>query len=313
MKIGKKMNKELIRKVFSGEADSNDMKLLAQADAVEQTMRKQWEQEAQQHADEQTGHRIWENVEARCSTKTKRLAPPTLWRWAAACAAVVLIAGSVWLARTTGSIEYEEFIAQQHTSFLLPDSSRVWMQPGSSVRYAKAFNKTRDVKFAGDAVFEVTKRTNSPFRVHIDGAFVEVKGTVFRVQAHNAQNSEVTLLSGLVDLHIKATKKVISMQPSQRIKLTAGSKPSIENIESAIGWQNGNYKFKETRLDVLADIISNLYNTQVVFDKDVSGHDVFNGNLRYDEHPSEVIRRICYIMDLSYRSEQEKIIIYRPK
>ena len=33
--------------------------------------------------------------------------------------------------------------AQQSMMYILPDSTKVWMKPGSSIQYTKAFNKER--------------------------------------------------------------------------------------------------------------------------------------------------------------------------
>lgn len=42
----------------------------------------------------------------------------------------------------------------------------------------------REVWLEGVSTFEVTKRKGHNFKVYIDQAFVEVKGTVFRVQCY---------------------------------------------------------------------------------------------------------------------------------
>ena len=72
--------------------------------------------------------------------------------------------------------------AQQSMMYILPDSTKVWMKPGSSIQFAKDFNKDRKVWLSGNSLFEVYKHEGSTFQVHINKAFIEVKGTCFLVK-----------------------------------------------------------------------------------------------------------------------------------
>ena len=65
--------------------------------------------------------------------------------------------------------------AQQSMMYILPDSTKVWMKPGSSIQFAKDFNKDRKVWLSGNSLFEVYKHEGSTFQVHINKAFIEVK------------------------------------------------------------------------------------------------------------------------------------------
>ena len=63
---------------------------------------------------------------------------------------------------------------------MLPDSSRVWMHPGSSIRYPENFVQNRKVLVEKEIPdFDVYKQEGKHFIVYIDRAFVEVKGTSF--------------------------------------------------------------------------------------------------------------------------------------
>lgn len=75
--------------------------------------------------------------------------------------------------------KYIEITAQKSRMYLLPDSSKVWMQPGSSIRFAEDFKKHRNVWLKGNSLFEVHKNMGRKFRVYIDKAFIEVKELAF--------------------------------------------------------------------------------------------------------------------------------------
>ena len=61
--------------------------------------------------------------------------------------------------------------AQQSMMYILPDSTKVWMKPGSSIQFAKDFNKDRKVWLSGNSLFEVYKHEGSTFQVHINKAY----------------------------------------------------------------------------------------------------------------------------------------------
>ena len=49
--------------------------------------------------------------------------------------------------------EFIMVIAQQNQMHVLPDSTKVWMESGSSIKYTKAFNKKREVWLEGNSFF----------------------------------------------------------------------------------------------------------------------------------------------------------------
>lgn len=82
---------------------------------------------------------------------------------------------------------------------VLPDSSVVWLNPGSSLRYPEKFTgNNRTVKLAGQAFFEIKKIANQPFIVIGAKLKTTVLGTSFLMKAYRDEPAEVTVLSGKV-------------------------------------------------------------------------------------------------------------------
>ena len=103
---------------------------------------------------------------------------------AAASVAILLLIGGLWMILGDNKAEMNELVrieAQQSMMYILPDSTKVWMKPGSSIQFAKDFNKDRKVWLSGNSLFEVYKHEGSTFQVYIDKAFIEVKGTCFHI------------------------------------------------------------------------------------------------------------------------------------
>ena len=67
---------------------------------------------------------------------------------------------------------------------LLPDSSVVWLNAGSTLRYDRSFGReTRTVYVEGEGMFDVTKNKELPFIVKNEKMAVMVHGTVFNVKS----------------------------------------------------------------------------------------------------------------------------------
>lgn len=82
----------------------------------------------------------------------------------------------------------------------LPDSSRVWLNSGSTLTYC-AQSRQRIVRLQGEAFFEVTKDPRKAFIVQSGDVNVQVHGTSFNVSAYDTDpDIEVSLESGSVSL-----------------------------------------------------------------------------------------------------------------
>ena len=208
--------------------------------------------------------------------------------------------------------EYVKIVAVENGLHILPDSSKVWMKKGSSIRYNKAFNEQRNVWLSGNSLFEVTTQKGHPFRVYIEKAMIEVKGTCFDIhQDSKMKKSEIILYKGRINF-TPENKEVIEMFPHQKIVYRAEegeiSKENIKNID----WENGKFYFKELPLIQLIGTINNMYNSHIRLDVDSQQiKSAFTGNIRYEESLKEVLQKICYSLDMRLREQENELIIYK--
>lgn len=194
--------------------------------------------------------------------------------------------------------------------YLLPDSSKVWMQPGSTIRYVHDFNHNRKLWLEGDALFEVYKHQGSTFQVHINKAFIEVKGTCFSVKQADTTQNEITLFKGCIDFSVEETSEKTRMKPMQQIIYRpAESQTQLRNIAN-ISWENGKYYFTGIPLVQLIETINQTYNTRIILKEDIKKESAFTGSIRYDEPLDDVLEKICYTLNLNMKKEKEEIIIY---
>lgn len=103
-----------------------------------------------------------------------------------------------------GEFESAQFTAYappgEKALLTLPDSSRVWLNSGSSLTYSPK-SRQRIVHLQGEAFFEVTKDKRKVFIVQSGDVNVQVHGTSFNVTAYDADpDIAVSLESGSVSL-----------------------------------------------------------------------------------------------------------------
>ncbi|WP_025761215.1 FecR family protein [Dyadobacter tibetensis] len=92
---------------------------------------------------------------------------------------------------------------------VLPDGSRVKLNSGSQVSYAKSFSDSqRTVTLEGEAFFEVRRDTLRPFVIHTGKLSTEVLGTSFAIRAYKGQpDIEVAVVEGKVRVNANRNDK----------------------------------------------------------------------------------------------------------
>ena len=104
------------------------------------------------------------------------------------------------------------------TQVLLPDSSKVWLNAGSSLRYPSRFTeKERNVQLSGEGYFEVQSDKEYPFYVSLDnGIKVKAHGTKFNINAYKEDRVVETILeAGLVD--VISAFRTIWLKPNEQV------------------------------------------------------------------------------------------------
>ena len=306
--------KRLIKSLLSGGLTKKQRKDFADLEPIDIEIRKQWDESGNRPVDMEIKEQIWKKVRSQCEGKKENQVPVELrWIYVAASLALLLGIAGLWKHSLNYKFSENELVkvtTQYNTLHILPDSSKVWMEPGSSIEYYKDFNKDRKVWLSGNSLFEVFKRKESPFQVHINDAFIEVKGTCFLVKQENTDLCEVTLFKGKVEFNIQSTQQTKEMFPSQKlIYNSANSQTQIESITN-INWENGKYTFKDIPLNQLIEFINQKYDSDIVLKATHIQQSSFSGHIRHDEKIDEVLYKICYSLNLNKKEEGSKIIVY---
>lgn len=152
----------------------------------------------------------------------------------------------------------------------LPDSSIVWLNNQSSVRFPKTFSsKNREVYLKGEAYFEVTKNKHKPFYVHASKVYTQVLGTEFVVKSYEAQkNIQITLVEGKVAVgtmdSISTTKKQFSvLKPNEQLSINLNKntyqKKRLLNAQKLTWWKEGKFVFSTTPITEIVKTFERWY------------------------------------------------------
>ena len=227
--------------------------------------------------------KAWQNVDRKISSETsfvKRLSHK--FRYVAASAAIFVF--SLIIFEVVNNIRNNRFDQQyteiitltgQKTTILLPDSSLVWLNSGSSLKYSRDFNSTdRDVILEGEAFFDVKKDKSKKFRVSMGDFNIDVHGTSFNVKNYPTDNiQEVTVSEGVVALSVKSSEiwlltkgeQALVNKKSGKITFTEG------NPDLASAWTHNELIFKNTPLEEVVKYLERWYGVHITIEDKMKG------------------------------------------
>lgn len=154
------------------------------------------------------------------------------------------------------------------TRIVLPDSSKVWLNSGSTLRYPSRFTeKERTVGLSGEAYFEVRSDREHPFYVALNsGITVKAHGTRFNVNAYEEdQVMETVLETGRVD--ILAGSRTIPLKPGEQASYDKHERRftlASVNMNEKTAWKEGKLVFRNASLEEVVKKLSRKYNLDIV-------------------------------------------------
>lgn len=110
-------------------------------------------------------------------------------------------------------------VESHNALMILPDSTRVLLEKGSTLSYSADFNSKefRSVHLEGRAFFDVKRDPLKPFVVQSGDLKVQVLGTAFDIDSRNPQDSKVTVQEGSVRVDHKVQQLDI-LKPQEQLR-----------------------------------------------------------------------------------------------
>jgi len=172
----------------------------------------------------------------------------------------------------------------------LSDGTNVWLNAASSIKYPTTFTgKDRQVELSGEAYFEVAHNKVMPFKVKTTTQVVEVLGTHFNVNAYTDESStKTTLLEGSVRVTHNNEEKMLV--PGEQSSLNSKIFNIAEaNVEEAVAWKNGYFRFNNASLPIILRQFSRWYDINIIYDQSMNDQ-YFTGKITRNANLSRVLQ-----------------------
>lgn len=252
-----------------------------------------FEPEASQ-MNEDAENKIYKRIASNWLHSRKAVAP-VLWRWisiAAMIAVPVLLFTTIYFRmesnRSESGLTCVSTGSNEKASVVLPDGTEIAMNGNSNIEYdLAAFNgECRNIRFAGEGYFNVAKDENCPFIIGVAGMEVTVKGTVFDLQAYEANDYvSLFLLEGAVVLRSEKTDEQVELRPNEKAVMdrTTGliSVSQIDRNENPAGWKSSKLFFHNAELAGVISQIEEHFDCTIIID-DAVKNECFSGLVPID-------------------------------
>lgn len=208
----------------------------------------------------------------------------------AACLALVAGMGAayLWLSgiATPNQLAYQtvKVPSGQRVELILPDSTHVWVNANTTVRYPLEFAEdSRNVELDGEAYFEVKHNSQCPFVVHTSKMDIEDLGTKFNVDAYSGNNyQEASLIEGKVSVKMPGGKGHTYVLESGKMLTVADGKEWIKDISDTdkYRWTEGLYCFSAKTMAQIMKDFEKLYGIRIVVDNKQISKVALSGKFR---------------------------------
>lgn len=178
--------------------------------------------------------------------------------------------------------------AGQEFVFRLPDSTQVWLNSESELRFPVQFAGTgeRKVYLKGEAFFDVEKDPQHPFVVGLDEAALIVYGTRFNVSRYADEPLSAVLVEGSIGFRAPGVEEV-RLHPSEQLTYCAATQEvDVRRVDVGlhVAWVDHQFVFQGQTLEEIMTTLSRWYDFTPVFTSDDMRHIRLSGRLyRYDD------------------------------
>lgn len=242
------------------------------------------------------------------------------YKYAAVLLLLITVGGTyLYLSGKSGNqkTSYNTLFAEngQISKAMLPDSTVIWLNSGSSLKYNNKFGAdNRNVELSGQAYFDVTKNKNLPFVVSCDEIKVKVLGTRFTAESYaENQSISVVLIEGSVELLPQNDSKAFAqLKPDEMLiysKLDNKFQISQVKTEKYVSWREGIIHIYDQPLKEVVLKLGKRYNQKIVLEPELEDYKV-TFSIR-NENFSEVLKMLLAIAPVEANQKGE--IIYMKK
>lgn len=203
----------------------------------------------------------------------------------------------------------------QQDFILLPDSTQIWINASSDVRYPKEFAKDkREIYLEGEVFLDVKHAEDKPFIIHLPGKIsVTVLGTAFNIKAFSdREQAIVSVKRGSVKVS-KGNKVLSVLTVGQELRVNMDDNSALVKkvaVEQISGWQSGNLYFNDMLLKDVVKDISQQKNIEIKIENEKLAGTIINTGFNKNETVNGILAVIKAMTDCSIKEEEGGYILY---
>lgn len=190
-----------------------------------------------------------------------------LSRIAAVLIPLFVVAGGYFYYNNTQNSLIEISVAYGEDKYLvLPDSSEIWINAGTTIKYPKEFKgEQRTIYLDGEAYFSVKRNISKPFIVETNNLSVKVLGTRFNVKAYTDDKKVVaTLTNGKVE--VSTDKNSYILKPNEQLIFNTNTLVTIINevpSSETDAWLSGQLIFTDSSFSEILQTLERHFNVSI--------------------------------------------------
>lgn len=197
---------------------------------------------------------------------------------------------------------------------ILADGTVVWLNSESQLTFSNDFKgDIRLVSLSGEGYFDVKKDPQRPFVVRTPNADIKVFGTRFNVCSYpDEQLVEATLEEGKIGVYISGKPNPVEVDPGQRMVLDKQSgEVLLKKVDTDLytSWKENRLKFDNALFGDVVKKLERWYDIKIILDKDMKHSERYTMTIK-TESLREVLKRLQITTPMSYKIEEEKVLIY---
>ena len=202
-------------------------------------------------------------------------------------------------------------------SFLLPDSTTVFLNAESRLRFPDRFvpGSERIVYLGGEAYFDVKRDPRSPFLVCLEHSAVKVTGTSFNVKAYpDDTNEATTLISGTVSMGIGTTEQWIVLKPGEQGYYDATRKTLLQqtvDVNYYTAWKDGVFAFYRQPLEEVMKTLGCWYLFDTHYQNEALKSILYTGKINRHASIREVLHTFELMDELTFDIKGKEVIVRR--
>lgn len=283
--------KSIIKKYLSGKSSEEEQKNLLQWIRREenlnefQRIKQEWTTEVRKETMPSEFAQDWKAIQGKMMAQLQQEVQQkqrtlNFFRYAAIFMVLIAVPALLYifsqnqpaapLVYTTVAADYGQI-----SKAILPDSSVVWVNSGSSIKYNNQFSASnRDIELEGEAFFKVTRNADLPLIVTNSDLKVKVLGTEFSVSAYPEEpNIHVILEKGKVELTSASnTRFRQEMKPGEMATFSKIKKElalTAVNTSLYTSWKDGLINIYNLPLSELVIKLEKRFNQKFLVDEQI--------------------------------------------